>query len=187
MSLTTNITLLEKITDGDEISWNRFYEIYSPLIRTSGEQWHLNESECDELVQDVMVNFFKRAKTFRYDRSRGSFRSYLRTIARNSTFSLLKKRPGGQNITAGNEALMDLAFDEKWDAEWHKHLCSEALKVLQQCMEKLSYQSFYMYVIEEIPPQKVAAELGISINAVYINKSRAIEHLRQIIRQLDRL
>ena len=44
-----------------------------------------------------------------------------------------------------------------------------------------------MYVIEEIPPQKVAAELGISINAVYINKSRAIEHLRQIIRQLDRL
>ena len=95
MSLTTNITLLEKITDGDEISWNKFYEIYSPLIRTSGEQWHLNESECDELVQDVMVNFFKRAKTFRYDRSRGSFRSYLRTIARNSTFSLLKISPSG--------------------------------------------------------------------------------------------
>ena len=41
--------------------------------------------------------------------------------------------------------------------------------------------------MEEIPPNKVAAELGISVNAVYINKCRALEHLRRTIRELEKL
>ena len=77
MSFTTDVSFLEKISDGDEVSWEKFKEIYSPLIRYCGHEWGLNAVETDELVQDVMVSFFMGSKTFRYDRSKGKFRSYL--------------------------------------------------------------------------------------------------------------
>jgi hypothetical protein len=64
-------------------------------------------------------------------------------------------------------------------AGWNKGLENE--------MEKISFRSFYMYVIENTPPAEVAAELGISLNAVYVNKFRALEHLRRTIRHLNKL
>jgi RNA polymerase sigma factor (sigma-70 family) len=187
VSFTTDVSFLEKISDGDEVSWEKFKEIYSPLIRYCGHEWGLNANETEELVQDVMVSFFMGSKTFRYDRSKGKFRSYLQEIAKNKIFSILRKRqnmPRGENE---NPPLLDYAFDEKWDAEWHKHLCDEAFKLLRKEMEPISFRSFEMYVMEELPANEVAATLGISVNAVYINKCRAIEHLRQTIRELEKL
>lgn len=99
----------------------------------------------------------------------------------------MRKRKGTAAELTENQALMDYAFDEKWDAEWHSYLCAEAFAVLEKEMEPVSFQSFKMYVMDEIPPAQVAAELGISVNAVYINKCRAVDHLRRTIRELEKL
>lgn len=187
VSFTTDVSFLEKISDGDEISWSKFHEIYSPLIRYCGREWGLSENENNELVQDVMVGFFMGSKTFRYDRSKGKFRSYLQEIAKTKIFAILKKRSAASAEKFANPALMDFAFDEKWDAEWHNYLCAEAFKLLQKEMEELSFRSFYMYVMQELPPAEVAAALGISVNAVYINKCRALEFLRRTVHELEKL
>lgn len=188
MPYTTNLTLLEKIAEGDDISWNRFSDIYSPLIRMCGKDWGLTGEECDELVQEVLVSFFKASRTFRYEKSKGKFRNYLRTIVRNHTFRLLKKRTGevAEEPPAGDHFL-DFAFEEKWDTEWHSYLFSEALFLLRQEMEPLAFETFYLYVIKEESPAKVATKLGISVNAVYIHKSRALDLLRRTIKKLEEL
>ena len=111
----------------------------------------------------------------------------MQEIAKNKIFSLLRKRKGAAAELSENQALIDYAFDEKWDAEWHSYLCTEAFKLLEKEMETVSFQSFKMYVMEERPPAEVAAKLGISVNAVYINKCRALEHLRRTIRELEKL
>lgn len=188
MPYTTDLTLLEKIIDGDEISWNRFSNMYSPLIRVCGKDWGLSEEECDELVQEVLFSFFKASKVFRYDRSKGKFRNYLRTIVRNHTFRIFKKREGQSGKESMSEDhFLDLAFEEKWDVEWHNYLFSEALFLLQQEMEPLAFRAFHMYVIEETPPNDVASRLGISVNAVYIHKCRALDLLRGNIKKLENL
>ena len=186
MSFTTSLTMLEKIAEGDEISWNRFAEMYSPLIRVCGRSWGLTVAERGELVQDVLVNFFKASKTFRYDRLKGRFRTYLRTIVRNCTFAIIRKR-GDVADDAACMKLIDCAFDEKWDAEWHNYLLSEAIRVMQSEMEPLSWLSFERYVLRNEPPAKVANELGVTVNAVYINKSRTLDQLRRVVRQLEKL
>ena len=186
MALTTDVTLLERITAGDEISWNQFHEIYSPLIRLFGADWGLDGADCDELVQDVMVNFFKASRVFRYDRVRGSFRAYLRAIVRSCVLNLLRRRGSGGEAGENTEAV-DCAFEEKWDAEWYNHLLGEALKVLRSELDQLAYQCFYRYAIAGDPPELVARELGISVNAVYVNKCRALARLRSIVRQLNTL
>ena len=188
MSMTTRVTLLERITNGDEISWSQFMDIYTPLIRLVGGDWGLSASERDELVQDVMINFFKASRNFRYDRARGSFRSYLRTIVRNCIFAIIRKR--GIVVAEGQEDIpvsVDCAFEEKWDSEWHNHLLGEALKALRCEMDELSFKSFLRYAVDGEPPARVAAELGLSVNAVYVNKCRAMERLRNIVRQLNTL
>lgn len=187
MQYTTNVTLLEKVIAGDELSWEAFRNNYAPLIRCCGEEWKLTPVECDELVQDVMINFFKASASFHYDRQKGHFRSYLRTIARNSVFALLRKRRSSTAERDDAAPLLDYAFDEKWDIEWYNYLCSEALGLLKKEMEPISYESFYKYVIEGMPPAEVASRLGITVNAVYINKSRAVERLRKTVKKLEEL
>ena len=187
MALTTSVTLLQKISEGDEVSWTRFHEIYSPLIRMCGQDWGLSAQECDDLVQDVMLSIFKVSKTFRYDRTKGSFRSYLRTVVRNQVFAVFRSRKMNSQAVPENENLLDCAFEEKWETEWHSYLLNEALKLLENRMEKISYRSFYEYAVLKRKPAEVAAGLGITVNAVYINKSRAVEQLRQLVRELEKL
>ena len=188
MALTTDITLLERITDGDEISWGQFREIYSPLIRLFGADWGLDDAECDELVQDVLVSFFKASKVFRYDRRRGSFRSYLRTVVRDCVSKLLLRRGGSVGSAADESAAaVDLAFEEKWDAEWYNHLLGEALKVLRSESDYIAYQCFVRYALDGEAPERVARSLGVSVNAVYVNKCRLLARLRGIVRQLNTL
>lgn len=189
MSMTTDVTLLERITDGDEISWSQFSGIYSPLIRLVGGDWGLSETEREELVQDVLVNFFKATRTFRYDRVRGSFRSYLRTIVRNCIYHIVKRRGRYAPEEAGESAspLMDCAFEEKWDVEWYNHLLGEALNVLRTEIDDDSFQAFLRYGVRGEAPEAVARDLGMSVNAVYVNKCRALARLRNIVRQLNTL
>lgn len=189
MAMTTDVTLLERITEGDEISWSQFSGIYSPLIRLVGGDWGLSAAEREELVQDVLVNFFRASRTFRYDRVRGSFRAYLRTIVRNCIYNIVKRRERRVQDSAevGASPLIDHAFEEKWDVEWYNHLLGEALNVLRSEMDEYSFQSFFRYAIRGEPPEEVARGLGMSVNAVYVNKCRALARLRCIARQLNTL
>ena len=63
---TTQSSLLERVQQGDEISWNEFYFRYAPVIRAAGMGFKFNETECDDLIQQVMLKFFNHALTKRW-------------------------------------------------------------------------------------------------------------------------
>jgi RNA polymerase sigma-70 factor (ECF subfamily) len=42
-----------------------------------------------------------------------------------------------------------------------------------------TWLAFEQVVLQGIPPIEVARELGMSVNAVFIAKSRVVQHLRQ--------
>ena len=42
---TTQSSLLERVQNGDEISWNEFYFRYAPVIRAAGAGFHFNDSD----------------------------------------------------------------------------------------------------------------------------------------------
>ena len=51
---TTRRTLLEKIKQGDRISWSEFYDRYAPVIRIIGLKSGVPADDIDDLVQEVM-------------------------------------------------------------------------------------------------------------------------------------
>ena len=64
---TTVKTLIDKLRDGDSVSWGEFYERYHQIIRDVGAVKGLSGDECSDLVQEVMLRFFRNSSTFRFD------------------------------------------------------------------------------------------------------------------------
>ena len=87
---TTQSSLLERVQQGDEISWNEFYFRYAPVIRAAGMGFKFNETECDDLVQQVMLQFFNKSQIFVYRQGEVKFRTYFSQIVHNQAVDMIK-------------------------------------------------------------------------------------------------
>lgn len=76
----TQKTLLERVQNGDEISWDEFYRRYTPIIRAAGKGAGFNDAECCDLVQAVMLKFFSSGATFVYREGKVKFRTWFARI-----------------------------------------------------------------------------------------------------------
>eukprot|EP00831_Metopus_contortus_P083453 TRINITY_DN9243_c0_g1_i5.p1 TRINITY_DN9243_c0_g1~~TRINITY_DN9243_c0_g1_i5.p1 ORF type:complete len:388 (-),score=17.53 TRINITY_DN9243_c0_g1_i5:183-1346(-) len=186
MPYTTKKSLLEAIKNGCEVSWHEFYETYRPLILLRGGDFNLTEVEKKELVQLVLLEIFKGQKTFTYDTSKGRFRDYLRRIIGCRAIDIYRNRKKNVVFVSNLEQFPEenSAMEDSWDIEWHSHVLSQAMQVLRIKVEPQTYQAFELYVIEDMSSLEVALFLKISKNMVYVAKSRAMEHLKSILKEL---
>ena len=187
MPYTTRKTLLEAIKDGDEVSWREFYDSYRPLIILHGSDYNLAVDEREELVQMVLLEVFRKCQSFRYDRNQGRLRDYLRRIISGKAIDILRKRKVNHvsddelDHYPDNDSLLERA----WQNEWQEHLLSQAINILRVQLEPATFQAFELHVINERPAKEVATFLGISVNMVYVAKSRSVKKLRSIIQELQ--
>ena len=73
---------------------------------------------------------------------------------------------------------------EFWESDYRRHLVKRALELIRDQFQPATWQAFWKTVVEGQAGKKVAVDLGLSINAVYIAKSRVLTSLR---RELDGL
>ena len=187
MIYSTRKTLLEAIKEGDDVSWHEFYVTYRPLIILHGSDYKLTADEKEELVQMVLLEIFQKCKSFHYDRSHGRLRDYLRRIIGGKAIDILRRRKTDHvsdevlNFHPDRESLLE----EAWENEWQGHLLSQAINILRTQLEAITFQAFELHVINEKPAKEVATFLNISINMVYVAKSRSVKKLRSIIYELQ--
>lgn len=188
MAFTTRGSLLSAVRRGDEIGWNDFYDNYKPLILLRGGDRRLTQTEKEELVQLVMVAFFNASKTFHYDKTQGRFRDYLKRIIDNRAYDIIRKRKDGTvSIESEDFGIEDLPEETEnhWEIEWKNHLLKQAMEELKLKIDPTTYQSYHLFVLEELPAKEVAKMLEIKPNAVYQHKSRVEEMLREIVKTLE--
>ena len=180
---STHKTLLEKIKSGDEIYWNEFYSRYTPIIRFVGRLYNFSETECDDLVQNVMLKFFNQSKNFIYHEGKVKFRTYFSTIIRSQAIDYIRKN---RKELSGNFeiASLDTHFDTMFMEEWKQYVLNDALDELRQRVDPVTYQAFELYGLQNRAPQEVAAALEIKKEQLYIAKSRCTKLLRQIISRI---
>jgi len=181
MAFTTRKSLLSKIKQGDEISWEEFYASYRPLILLRAGDLGLTQTEKEELVQIVMLEFFKGSRDFQYDRCKGRFRDYLKTIINNQTVSILRKRKHLEVGLDDREFILINELEQAWDDEWQGYVMNMAMEELKNCVESVTYQAFYLYAIQGRQSKDVAVFLDMSVNSVYVAKNRCLEQLKKII------
>lgn len=182
---TTSKTLLDKLQSMDEISWTEFFDRYRHVIVSLGRLKGLQDTECDDLVQEVMVFFVKRSKTFVYHEELARFRTYLGKVIAGKIVDILRKRqpftPVPPTIEDENSLPPDAILEEALKWEWRTLLLEEALRSLQNRVEPVTFMAFDFHVRHHLPVQEVMARLGISANQVYLAKSRCRKLLREII------
>lgn len=191
MAFTTRLSLLSRIGKGDEIGWQDFYRTYRPLILLRGGDLGLNDSEKEDLIQTVTISVCNDGK-LTYDRSKGRFQTFLRTIIGRRAVDILRKRNNAE-VNVEDEFLQSLPdpddseLNRKWEAEWHKHILTQSVAELRTRIEAITFQAFELYVLKGWKPAKVADFLDMSVNSVYVAKNRAAEQLRKIIKEQENL
>jgi RNA polymerase sigma-70 factor (ECF subfamily) len=181
--LTTAASLLLQLRQPrNQGAWQRFVELYSPLLyhwlRGSG----LQPADSADLVQEVFVSVFAHVPQF--DRQRtGSFRAWLRTIVHNKVRTFLRRRKAA-GLAEGQTPAVAATTLADWDAEYATALLARALELVEPEFEPGTWKAFRQLQLEGRPAAQVAAELGISRNAVYIARCRVLSRLRTEVEYL---
>lgn len=181
---STSHSLLEQIQHNpDGFAWQRWHALYEPLIRGWLHRHHLIAADRDDVAQDVLTVVVRRIPEFHHNGHVGAFRLWLKSITINCLRDHWKEQKRHPQFAAAIGALDDWA-DEKgtlsqlWDREHDQHLVRKLLALLQPEFSPETWAAFQQVVIQGQPAGEVAAGLKMSVNAVYIAKSRVLTRLR---------
>lgn len=184
---STPVSLLKRlrVAKPDDAEWRRLHDIYLPLVRLwLGRVPGLGD-ESSDLAQEVLIVVVRELP--RFDRQReGSFRAWLRqvTVNRARAFSRQRRPRPASAIDDQSEIflakLQDPASEltKQWDREHDEHVLRKLLATTEPCFTAKTWRAFLGLAIEGQPASKVAAELGLTENAVLIAKSRVLKKLR---------
>ena len=101
----TSLTLIDHLCrtpDGE--SWERLVEIYSPLLRRWIGRYEIQDSDADDLIQDVLLVVMQELPSFAHNRRRGAFRAWLRSIVVNRVRNFWRNRNRDPKVSG--EAVM---------------------------------------------------------------------------------
>jgi RNA polymerase sigma-70 factor (ECF subfamily) len=183
---TTPVSLLEQLRHSpDEAAWARFVHLYSPLLFRWARQAGLDEGHACDLVQDVFVILLKELPRFEHD-SAHSFRAGLKTVVLNRWRNHLKRQARAP-AHPGDGFLADVPtpdgslFEEQ---EYRRQLLWRALELLREEFQPAMWRAFHEHGMNGRPAAEVAAELRMTVGAVYAAKCRILGRLREHLRGL---
>lgn len=180
---STPASLLDRLKKSEETTaWDRFVELYTPLLYHWAQRLGLQNSDCADLVQDVFLILWRTLPEFEYN-SAMSFHAWLKTLFLNRHRSRQRQREP-LPIEVGSQHLVESADEQLGDPEYARYLIRQAFRLIEREFSPLHQQVFRAYVLEERTPEDLAQELGMSPGTVYGIKSKILSRLRQELRQL---
>jgi RNA polymerase sigma-70 factor (ECF subfamily) len=174
----TPASLLERLRAGnDRSAWDRFYQVYGPLVRRWARGFGLTENDAADLQQEVFVLLVRKLPTFAYDPSR-SFRAWLRQTTLNKIRELARRRPP---VTQAESHVLNgaAAVQASSDVEDRREVLLRTLALLRPEFDPTHWNAFWNYAVLGKPVKEVAAELAITPDAVYLAKHRILARLRR--------
>jgi RNA polymerase sigma-70 factor (ECF subfamily) len=189
----TTSTLLAALHGGaDEAAWREIDGRYRPILVSIAKRAGLYETDAAEVAQDAMADLFGAFRAGRYDRSRGRLRQFLIGIAQMKIADAHRRRAraaGGEGTVMPASSIPDTepGWAGAWEAEQRAAVLARAIEELRGS-DKLAphtLAAFELVALRQIPAAEAAAQLGLSVQEVYLAKSRCLERVRAIIGRLS--
>ena len=176
----------------DRVAWHEFVDVYAPLLHSYARRRGLQDADAADVAQQVLQSVALAIPGFQYDQSKGSFRGWLFTVARNHVFKVLqnhRRLPTATGDTSFHQALAqqpDESQDQAaWNQEHERRLFEWAAEKAKIDFKESTWNAFWQVAVEGQPAGEVAERLGMSVGAVYIAKSRVTACLRQLIETVE--
>ena len=183
---STSRTLLERIRSADPVAWRRLVELYGPVVRRWAQHLQLQASDAADITQEVFRAVAEHIAEFHHDGSGYRFRSWLKTITVNKVRDQFRRRAREAQALGGSEARQlfeqqaeSVNLSPAQEEEGLSDLCRRALQLIQSEFEETTWKAFWQTAVEDRLAADVAADLGMSLAAVYKAKSRVLHRVRE--------
>ncbi|MBI5852710.1 MAG: sigma-70 family RNA polymerase sigma factor [Planctomycetes bacterium] len=188
----TSDDLLAGLKDpGNATVWNDYVGRYRPVLLEFGRRLGLRDADAEDAAQQALLTFAQSFCAGRYDKDRGRLRHWLYGIAANAMKEQRRKlarerRPGAGDASFDADVLPAAdALEALWDEEWRAAFLAHCLALVRDEVEAKTYAAFDRFACQDRPAAEVAAELGMTENAVYGCKRRVLERLRELASTLE--
>ena len=186
----TSTTLLDALSaaGAPAAEWTRFVRLYGPVVRVylaglrRAGPW-LDPDWDDDIAQEALVDLVRLLPERRWDRAKGRFRDFLFGVVRNKALAhAARERRAARAAEALAEAEPVLARGAEPEREALRREVWRALVDRVFAAGRMSETSktvFLRLVEEDAPVAALAAEYGLTPNAIYRLKSRVVAKIRE--------
>lgn len=183
----TRASLILRLSDTSDVAaWDEFVAIYEPLVYRLAVKKGFQDADARELVQEVMLAVSRAVDRFDPAASPARFRDWLFTIARNLMINFMT-RHRHKRWGTGNSNMLELLHQHPapqteesqfFDLEFRREIFHRAAEQVEREVQPRTWRAFWLSSVDDIPIPDVADQLGMSIGAVYIARSRVIGRIR---------
>ena len=190
--MTRHSLLLRLRNPEDRQAWSEFAAVYEPLVYRLARGRGLQDADARDVCQEVLSAVAAAIERWDPNPDKGSFRGWLFRIARNLTIDALahERKPGRGTGASSVQALLaehpqreDPAARE-YDVEFRRNAFRWAAGEVRDEFSATTWSAFWMTGVEQRTPLEAAAELGLSLGAVYVARSRVLARLREKVEGL---
>lgn len=190
--METSASLLERLRHApQEADWGQLVELYTPLIRVWMRRYSSSQQDADDVVQEVLSIVVRKLPAFERQRT-GSFRTWLRSITVNclrESWRADRFRPSAAGGSQFQQVLDQMAdpnsqLSQLWNKEHDQHVLQSLLNQVRPSLPEDTWQAFKRVSVDGHTAAHVAEDLGITVNSVYIAKSRVMSKIRELGRGL---
>jgi RNA polymerase sigma-70 factor (ECF subfamily) len=190
-TLQTRPSLLVRLRDPrDQEAWRTFVDVYGPLIYAFGRKNGLQDADAADLTQAVLAAVHSGIGRLDYDPLKGTFRGWLYGVARNQ-LGKWRRSQGKDRASGDTEDLQQLAEQpapddaaDWWEYEYQRQCFAVAADRVRPQVQETSWRAFWQTAVDGRAANEVAAELEMSLGALYTAKSRVLALIKKEIRTL---
>lgn len=176
MNILDDELILELLRDGDSNGYRALFDKYYKMLCIQAFFLLKNESEAEDLVQDIFIKFWQDRK---FDAVQQSLASYLGVSVKNRALNIIKKR--GRDEQKEKDYTMQAGTIEQMNPLEIKELADKVGAAVEKLPEQCR-QIFELVFVDGKKYQEAADLTGVSINTVKTQLKRAFSKLRENLR-----
>ncbi len=192
---STRASLLLRLRDSkDHEAWLEFVSLYEPVIYRLMRRHGLQDADAREVMQELFMAVSRSIDRWDPAKERGSFRGWLRRVARNLVINWLNRRRRSVVAAGGSDwqAMLEMLPDDtgpdtaEFDQELRRALFQRAAEQVQGEVQPATWQAFWETAVVGSSPAEAAVKLGMKVGAVRVAKCRVLARLRVAVTELER-
>ena len=192
---TTRASLLLRLCDSeDHEAWVEFVTLYEPVIYRILRQHGLQDADARDVMQELLLAVSRSVERWNPAKERGTFRGWLRRVARNLVINWLEQRgrrvvaTGGSNLQAMLDILPAAGMPDtvEFDRELRRAVFHRAAEKVRGEVHEETWQAFWETAVAETSPADAARKLGMTVGAVRVSKCRVLARLRAAVTEQEK-
>jgi RNA polymerase sigma-70 factor (ECF subfamily) len=165
-------------------AWDRFVEIYGPVILDWCRQCNLQDADANDVTQEALLRLAQALPSFEYNPER-RFRGWLRTVVHHCVCDWCAARRGGAS-GSGDTSVLELLESvpareqlvDRLERQFDQELLQLAMQRVRDRVEPQTWLVFELLAVQQLSGVEVAQRTGMKIATAFATRSKVQRLLR---------